>query len=111
MDKFLLVALGIILALLTSFGDGFIKKAALRESFSGWILLAVGVAIYIITAFGWFHILRRVELSSAVIIYTMSLILFEVFLGFFYFKEVINIFEMVGIGLALISLVLLARFA
>lgn len=105
------VIAGIILSLITVVADIFIKQASLQSSFSGWKLLVLGSIIYGLTAFGWFFVIRKIKLSTAAVLYSISIILFLTLTSVFYFKEKINIAEIIGICMALASLILLSRFA
>lgn len=102
---------GVGLSITTVFADGLIKWASLQKAFSGWQMLVLGAVIYGLTAFGWFFVLRKIKLSTAGVLYAVSCILFLALLSVFYFKEKITTMEIVGIVLAVISLVLLSRFA
>lgn len=111
MDKILVIGIGIGLALVTAFGDALIKSASGKMGFSGWKHLVAAAAIYAGTAFGWFFVLRKIKLSSGVMIYTLSLILFVILISVFYFKEDVKPIEYLGIAMAVASLLILSRFA
>lgn len=102
-------AIGIGLSLITVVGDVLIKHASLQPSFSFWLIL--GAIIYGLTAFGWFFVMKKIKLSTLVVLYSVSCILFLTLISVFYFKEKINPLEIVGIGMAITSLILLFRFA
>ena len=111
MDKILVIGIGIGLALVTALGDALIKSASGKFGFSGWKQLVLAAIIYAGTAIGWFFVLRKIKLSSGVMIYTLSLILFVVLFSVFYFKEDIKPIEYFGITMAVSSLIILSRFA
>lgn len=112
MDKILLIFVaGIGLSLITALGDALIKSASLQSGFSGWKLLLIGFLIWASTAFGWFLIMKRIKLSTAVVLYSVSLVTFATLISIFYFKEKIAPLEITGIVMAVASLVILARFA
>ncbi|MBU2539614.1 hypothetical protein KJ786_00415 [Patescibacteria group bacterium] len=67
--------------------------------------------IYASTAFGWFFVMKNIKLATLGVFYAVSTILFLVIIGTFYFKEPINIYEMIGIIGAIASLILLGKFA
>lgn len=102
---------GIVLSIITVMGDIFIKNASLQPSFSGWRLFTIGSILWVITAFGWFSLMRKVKLSTLGVLYSLSTIILLTLVSVFYFKEKLAAIEIVGIALALISLVILARFA
>lgn len=91
--------------------DIFIKLAGSGPKAVEMKWFAAGFLIYASTAFGWFYVMKHVKLSSLGAIYAVSTILLLVAVGVFYFHEKINLYEIIGIALALISVVLLAKFA
>ncbi len=105
------IILVIVLTLLTVVGDFFIKKAALKPGFSGIYFLLAAALIWGATAFGWFFLLRKMELSNANAIFAVGTIIFTIILTFFYFHEKISFPEIIGFILAVISIYILARFA
>ena len=112
MDKLMIAIIaGIALSLITVVADVFIKNASLYDGFSGWKLLVVGAIIYGLTAFGWFFVMRGAKLSFLGVLYSVIVILCLTLVSVFYFKEKLSGMEMFGIGLAISSLVILARFA
>ena len=92
-------------------GDYFLKLASGREhSFrSGWFYL--GFALYASTAFGWVVVMKHLKLATIGVLYSISMILLLTAIGVIGFREPLHAGEIVGIGLALASLVLLMRFA
>jgi len=104
---------GIGLSIITVIGDTLIKNASLREVLSGrgWLLLISGSIIYGLTAFGWFFIMKKLKLSTLGVLYGVSCIICLTLVSVFYLKERINLMEILGIILAIISLVILYRFA
>lgn len=112
MDKLMVAILaGIGLSLITIVADVFIKNASLADGFSGWKILVLGALIYGITAFGWFFVMRGAKLSFLGVLYSVTVIVALTLVSVFYFKEKISGMEIFGIGLAISSLVILARFA
>jgi drug/metabolite transporter (DMT)-like permease len=111
-DKVLLAfIIGIGLSLITVLGDALIKHASLQSEFAGWRWLLLGAVIYAMTAFGWFFVMRKAKLSTLGVLYSVSIVVFLTLVSVFYFKERISSMEIVGIALAIISLILLGRFA
>jgi len=112
MNQILLAFLtGIGLSLITVLGDVFVKQASLQPKFTGWKLLMLGALIYGLTAIGWFFVLRKIKLSTSGGLYSLSIIIFLTLASVFYFKEKITGLEILAIILAIISLILLYRFA
>lgn len=105
------ITVGIGLSLVTALADAFIKHASLQKAFSGWKWLVISAIIYGATAFGWFFVMRKFKLSTAVVLYSVSLIIFLTLIGVFYFKEKISPVEIFGIVLAITSLIILSKFA
>jgi drug/metabolite transporter (DMT)-like permease len=92
-------------------GDYFLKLASGREQSlrSGWFYL--GFALYASTAFGWVFVMKHLKLATISVLYSVSMILLLTAIGVLVFREKLSYGEMLGIALALASLVLLMRFA
>ena len=92
-------------------GDYFLKVASAREQplRTGWFCL--GFALYASTAFGWVFVMRYLKLGTISVLYSVCLVLLLTAIGVVVFRESLNYFEVIGIVLAVISLVLLMRFA
>lgn len=110
MNRFVIFIFAIFLSLITVLGDSFVKKASLLQKYSGLRWLVAGSLIYALTAFGWFLVMRRMKLSTAAVVYSISVVIFLSLISVFYFKEKLNPSEIIGIGAALLSLILLYRF-
>jgi drug/metabolite transporter (DMT)-like permease len=104
-------AVAITLSLITVYADYLIKKASLLTAFNGSFLLLSGMMLYGLTGLGWFFVMRQVKLSTLGVIYGVTCIIALTLISVFVFKERLHFFEVVGIICALVSLVLLARFA
>ena len=76
---------------------------------SGWFY--VGFIIYASTAFGWVFVMKYLKLATISVLYSVSLVLLLTAIGVVYLHESLNYFEVIGIVMAVISLVLLMRFA
>ena len=92
-------------------GDYFLKLASEREQplRTGWFYL--GFALYASTAFGWVFVMRHLKLATISVLYSISMVLLLTAIGVVFFRESLNYSELAGIVLAVISLVLLMRFA
>src|SRR5215471_6917907 len=92
-------------------GDYFLKLASAREQplRTGWFYL--GFALYASTAFGWVFVMSRLKLATISVLYSISLVLLLTAIGVVLFRESLNYFEVIGIVFAVVSLVLLMRFA
>ena len=104
-----LIALGLSIA--TVFADMLIKRASLQAGFAGWHCLVVTIAIYVATVFGWFFLTRHMKLFALNAIYSVSILVCLSLVSVFYFKEKINTIEVVGLGMAITSVVLLTAFS
>jgi small multidrug resistance pump len=92
-------------------GDYFLKLASAREQplRSGWFY--IGFVLYASTAFGWVFVMRHLKLATIGVLYSVSMVLLLTAVGIVFFRESLNYAEIVGIVLAVASLVLLMRFA
>lgn len=101
----------IFLALVGVIGDFFIKLSGNGKKFINLRWFIIGLFIYASTAFGWFYVMKNIKLSTLGVFYAISTILFLTAVSIFYFKENVNIYEIIGIGLAIVSIILLGKFA
>src|SRR5436309_13039215 len=92
-------------------GDYFLKLASAREQplRTGWFYL--GFVLYASTAFGWVFVMRHPKLATIGVLYSISMVLLLTAIGVVLFRESLNYFEVIGIVLAVVSLVLLMHFA
>jgi small multidrug resistance pump len=92
-------------------GDYFLKLASAREQplRTGWFY--IGFALYASTAFGWVFVMKHLKLATISVLYSVSLVLLLTAIGVVLFRESLNYFEVIGIVFAVVSLVLLMRFA
>jgi drug/metabolite transporter (DMT)-like permease len=103
--------LAIFLGLVGVAGDFFIKLATVgpKTPVVKWFI--IGMLIWASVAFGWYFVYKQLKLSTSVVFYAVSTILFLTALSVLYFKEKLNIYEAVGILLAIASIILLKKFA
>jgi drug/metabolite transporter (DMT)-like permease len=92
-------------------GDYFLKLASAREQplQSGWFYL--GFALYASTAFGWVFVMKHLKLATISVLYSVCMVLLLTAIGVVIFRESLNYYEVLGLLLAIASLVLLTRFA
>jgi small multidrug resistance pump len=92
-------------------GDYLLKLASARKDplRSGWFY--VGFAVYASTAFGWVFVMRHLKLATIGVVYSVSMILLLTAIGVVAFRETLNAPEIVGLVMAVASLILLIRFA
>jgi small multidrug resistance pump len=109
--KTLAVLTTITFSVIGVLGDYFLKLASGREQplRTSWFYL--GFALYASTAFGWVFVMKYLKLATISVLYSVSLVLLLTAIGVVLFRESLNYFEVIGIVLAVTSLVLLIRFA
>jgi drug/metabolite transporter (DMT)-like permease len=92
-------------------GDYFLKLASARDQplRTSWFYL--GFVLYASTAFGWVFVMRHLKLATIGVLYSVSLVLLLTVIGVVLFRESLSYFEVIGIILAVASLMLLMRFA
>lgn len=98
-------------SLLGVLGDYFLKVASLADRPFRTAAFYVGFAVYGSTAFGWLFAMRHLKLATISIVYSVSIVLVLTGLGVVVFNERLRPTEVLGIALALSSLVLLVRFS
>jgi small multidrug resistance pump len=92
-------------------GDHFLKLASAKEQSLRTSCFYLGFALYASTAFGWVFVMKHLKLATISVLYSVSLVLLLTAIGVVLFHESLNYFEVIGIVLAVMSLVLLMRFA
>lgn len=92
-------------------GDYFLKVASLSERPFRSAAFYLGFAVYASTAFGWLFAMKHLKLATISTIYSVSIVLLLTGLGVVVFNERLRPTEVLGIALALASLVLLVRFS
>ena len=109
--KTIAVLVTIAFSVIGVLGDYFLKLASAREQSlrTGWFYL--GFALYASTAFGWVFVMKHLKLGTISVLYCVSLVLLLTGIGVVLFRESLNYFEVIGIVLAVVSLLLLMRFA
>ena len=91
-------------------GDYFLKRASGEASPLTTSDFLVGLALYSSTAFAWVFVMRYLKLAAIGAIYSVCMILMLTTMGFLFFNETLNRYEIVGIVFAIASIVLLSRF-
>jgi drug/metabolite transporter (DMT)-like permease len=92
-------------------GDYFLKRASAEAQPFGSAAFYVGFAVYASTAFGWLFVMKHLKLGTIGVLYSVTMILLLTTVGVVAFGERPSGPEVVGMLLALASLVLLIRFA
>jgi len=112
MERILPLVTVLLMSLLALLGDYFLKLAGSKED----VLLeprlfTLGFFCQGLSLFGWFYAMKHFTLATLGVYYSVSTILFLSALGVFVFGEKLTSYEIVGIGGAIASLILLWRFA
>ncbi len=92
-------------------GDYFLKKASGQEYPLKTGAFALGFLVYSSTALGWLFVMRHLKLGTIGVVYSVSMIVLLTLMGVFLFGESINRYEILGLILAICSLLLLIRHA
>jgi drug/metabolite transporter (DMT)-like permease len=111
MPKLLPILVTLAFSILGVVGDYFLKLASSRDHPLKTGAFYLGFALYASTAFGWVYVMRHLKLGTIGVLYSVSMILLLTALGATAFRESLNAYELAAITLAVISLVLLMRFA
>jgi drug/metabolite transporter (DMT)-like permease len=89
-------------------GDFFIKLATGHADGMKSVMFMFGAGLYGVTAIGWFILMRSHSLAAISVFYSAASILLLGALGFFVFKEAFGLREVVGVSLAIASVVVMA---
>jgi small multidrug resistance pump len=92
-------------------GDYFLKLASAEPHSLRSPAFYVGFAIYSSTAFGWVFVMKYLKLSTIGVVYSVSMVLLLTATGVVAFRESLNSYELAGLVMAVMALVLLTRFA
>ena len=93
-----------LLSSVTAVADVFVKKAAVSgRADSPWLLLAA--AIFGASTFGWFFVLRRINLATLGAIYSLTTIILLLLSGVLLFNERLarEDFVMIGVSIAALA--------
>jgi multidrug transporter EmrE-like cation transporter len=104
------VLVTIVLSLLAVLGDYYLKLAGNQSSPYLTRQFALGLVLYAVSAFGVVYVFRHMKMGTVGAIYCVSLVVFLTVLGVVFFKETMTRYELVGLGLAVVSVVMLGRF-
>jgi drug/metabolite transporter (DMT)-like permease len=91
-------------------GDYFIKSSGSGQKYISYPHFFIGMIIYALTAFGWFYVMKHIKLSTLGVFFALTNIILLALLGVIFFKEHLTVYEIVGIILGVISIIILARF-
>lgn len=102
--KFIFMCLIFAGVILEVFGDVFFKKWSIDGRV--WILV-VGLLIYFSGAYFWAMSLKYEGLAIAVSVFTIMNMILASLIGVFYFSENLGLVNKVGIGLGILSVLLI----
>ena len=105
------IVLAVVMSAVGIAGDYFLKRASQREGPLTTGAFFGGLALYASTAFAWVFVMRHLKLATIGVVYSVSMILLLTMIGTIAFREALRPAEVVGLVMAIISLVLLMRFA
>jgi len=105
------VAVTIGFSILGVIGDYFLKLAADEENSLRTLPFLVGFAVYASTAFGWVFVMKHLKLATIGVVYSVSMVLLLTAIGTVFFRESLGRYEVLGLVMAIGSLILLVRFA
>ena len=90
--------------------DYFLKCASLHSTpiYTPWF--AGGFAMYACTAFGWVFVMRRLQFATLGVVYASTMVVLMAGIGVFILGEHLKWQEVLGILLAIASIILLSRF-
>lgn len=110
-QKYLPIAVTIILSLLTIVGDVFLKMASESQSplKTKWFIFAL--IAFCSSPFGWIYVFKHLKLATVGALFSVFIVITVAVIGVTFFKESLNRYELFGIAMASASLFLLARFA
>ncbi len=100
----------IVLAGVGVLGDYFIKIAGDGPRYISFAPLLTGMLIYALTAIGWFYVMKHIKLSTLGVFYSLITVILLTIVGALFFREKLNVVDVIGIALGITSIVLLARF-
>ena len=101
----------ILLSLVGVAGDYFLKLSGSGPKYVEIKWFIIGALIYASTAVGWFLVMKHIKLASLGIIYAITIVIALAGIGVIFFKETLNMYEIIGLIIGFISILLLARFA
>ncbi|MEK6951653.1 MAG: transporter [Nanoarchaeota archaeon] len=99
------------LSLIGVLGDYFLKLSGSGNNYIDWKWFLIGMILYSSTAVGWFFVMKHIKLGTLGTVYATTTVLALALVGFFFFKETMNYYEITGLIMGIIAIVLLARFA
>lgn len=110
-DKTLAILVTIAFSMFGVLGDYFLKLASAHDNVFKTPSFYVGFTVYASTAFGWVFVMKHLKLGTISVVYSISMVLLLTTIGVVFFRESLKGAEIVGLLMAVGSLILLVRFA
>jgi small multidrug resistance pump len=107
----LAVVITIAFSVMGVLGDYFLKLASAHEHSLKTIWFYIGFVVYASTAFGWVFVMKYLKLATISVVYSVSMVVLLTAIGVVFFRESLNSYEIIGLVMAIASLILLIRFA
>lgn len=105
--KYYFVGLILLGTLFEIAGDFFFKKWSIENK---TLILVLGLGLYFIGTIFWAFSLKFGELSRAISIFTVLNLIGVILMGFFLFHEDVSFIQKIGMGLGILSVILLEFF-
>lgn len=100
-----------VVTALTLAGDYFIKLASGNQDGLASTAFLLGAALYALPSIGWFFLMRSHSLAAIGVYYSAAVLVLLAALGYLVFKETLGAREIVGLSLALASVVVMSHEA
>ena len=104
MQQFIFLAFIFFAVVFETIADVFFKFSHLQNK---PIYLWIGVVLYTIGTIGWAFSLRYEYLSKAISIFTILNLIAVILVGIIFFKEDVSLVNKLGIGLGILSVILM----
>lgn len=111
MHRLVVLTMVVALSLICVLADYYLKRAADSAHLIINRYFVTGTALYAASAFGWVFVLRHAKLATIGAVYSVILVVGLALLGVLVFRESLTPTEYLGMGFAVVALVLLSRFA
>jgi len=100
----------IVLSLLCVAADYCLRRASDAEQAYRSTAFLSGLLIYALSAFGWVYVYQHMQFATVGPLFSVLLVLAYTAIGIFDLKELPTKSEFVGIGCAILAVVLLGKF-
>lgn len=101
----------ILLSVICTVADYWLKKASLLSNPLRSSAFLLGGGLYAISAFGWVYVFRYFKLATISAFFSLVVVVLLAITGMVAFRETLSTPEIIGLFCAVAALVLLGRFA